>query len=128
MGLGDHKASFVRALMLLQSVVALAGLAAKIILVVNGHTADQETVILPPLSIFVLASGLLPAILSFTVARQTRWGRNAVIGVEVTVAAYSLLASLNRLNLSLAVNLAIAILVIILLLSLQKRGFTGLES
>ncbi|MET7328440.1 hypothetical protein [Nonomuraea sp. NPDC005650] len=116
-GLSDRTARLVRTLMLLQSAIALVGLTAKIILIVNGYTADQEMVILPPLSIFILGSALLPAVLSFAIVRRIRWGRGVVIGVEVVISAYSLLASLNRPNISLMANLAIALLVIILLAS-----------
>ncbi|RVX37920.1 hypothetical protein EDD27_0209 [Nonomuraea polychroma] len=101
--------------MLLQSAIALVGLAVKIGLIVSGYTVDREMSVLPPLSIFVLASGFLPAILSFVVTRRIRWGAGVVIGVEVIVSAYSLLVSLNRLNVFLMVNLVIAVLVVILL-------------
>ncbi|WP_327589053.1 hypothetical protein OHA25_20090 [Nonomuraea sp. NBC_00507] len=113
--LNDRTARLVRALMLLQSAIALAGLTVKIVLIVNGYTVDWEMVALPPLSIFVLASGFFPAVLSFAVVRRIRWGRGVAIGVEVVISAYSLLASLNRLNIFLMVNLVIAVLVVILL-------------
>ncbi|WP_127930632.1 hypothetical protein [Nonomuraea polychroma] len=115
MKLTDRTTRRVRALMLLQSAIALVGLAVKIGLIVSGYTVDREMSVLPPLSIFVLASGFLPAILSFVVTRRIRWGAGVVIGVEVIVSAYSLLVSLNRLNVFLMVNLVIAVLVVILL-------------
>ncbi|MEV4371687.1 hypothetical protein AB0J71_31775 [Nonomuraea sp. NPDC049637] len=121
MELDRRKVRLVRALMMVQSVIALVGLIVKIAFIVSGYGSDWEAAVLPPLSIFVVASALLPVVLGFVVGRRIRGGKGVIIGIEAIISAYSLVASLNEFNISLMVNVVMAVLIIVLLVGRENQ-------
>lgn len=107
-------------LMWAQAGVVLIGLTVKIFIILTGRIVSWELSILPPVSIFVLASVLLPPILALSILRDKRWGESGAIIVESAVAIYSTITVIGKMNASQLFSLAISVAIIYLLI--VRRG------
>lgn len=109
------------ALMWAQAGVVFIGLTVKIFIILTGHIVSWELSILPPVSVFVLASVLLPPILALSILRNKRRGESGAIIVESAVAIYSTITVIGKMNASQLFSLAISVAIIYLLIVRRER-------
>lgn len=114
-----------RILMLIQSAIMLGGLAVKVFIIINASGTDWEITVLPPVSLFTLASAIFPLSLALAFSRDIRRIRGLTVAIECVVGGYSLIVTLNQLNVVMLLNLILAAVIVFLVVRRPEGNMTG---